>query len=90
MGLPLGQTGQMVELNMSLNSLHQQVIYHLVMEGWREWGEGVGGRKCGSAPGIGNGAEHVPHLTTPTGNIPFSHERMEGSGWRVVGEGVGG
>ena len=36
--------------------------------------------KCGSAPGTGIGAEYAPQLTTPTGNIPFSHGRMEGSG----------
>ena len=74
-----------MELNMSLNSLHQHVIYYLVMEGWRVVGEGVGCRKCGSAPGTGNGAEYVPQLNTLTGNIPFSHGRMEGSGWEGVG-----
>ena len=48
-------------------------------------GGGSGGMKCGSAPGTGNGAEYVPQLTAPTGNILFSHGRMEGSGWEGVG-----
>ena len=89
-GLPLGQTEQVVELNMSLTSLQQQVIYYnIVMEsGWKVVGEGVGCRNCGSAPGTGNGAEYVPHLTATTGNTPFSHGRMEGSGWEGVGEGM--